>query len=1011
MPNDITFDIEDGPLNITAEIQTAQTLWGTILGTLSTQTDLWSGLSAAALNSDLINVSNALSGITNLINSNSANWDESDQILALSAAILPTVINYLSSETIIFDTVDARNQILSSGIDLFDIFLTEETDNQTLTYEGSSFELSITNGNTVNLSSILESPQSNAIFNSVTGTFYGDGSNLVGVILPEQIAVNTSVQQNSAFWNIAYNTATAYSDISSTFITNTEVQIISSLLTPLSLTNTLTSSLITNIEFANFQTNVANASATLLPISIFQELSSNWESTYTNVQSNSANWDYQGTDLKALSSNWESTYTNVQSNSSNWQDTYTNVQSNSSNWDYQGLDLKALSGNWESTYTNVQSNSANWDYQGLDLKALSGNWESTYTNVQSNSANWDYQGTDLKALSGNWESTYTNVQSNSSNWDYQGLDLKALSGNWQDTYTNVQSNSANWDYQGTDLKALSSNWESTYTNVQSNSSNWQDTYTNVQSNSANWDTAYSISTEYQNSSGSFAPLFHASNHFINGQDPILPSDIGAGWALTFPSSVILLDNNTTLSAGRNIQQRVDSYSEMDFFVTLPVVGIQTGDNITIVANSFSTGSIIIRRRNWSGSGFGPEFSNLITTTGTDKKYTFRLSSPTSASWNFIPVDFHTHVAKDITDLGTAALMPSGTFVQKGPVISSDLTVVGPALLGKTTTGNGNIEQITLSSPLTFLENSLQLLPNVFAPYNTFTTVENSSGNWQDTYTTVQTTSSTFATNSYVNSTFIPLSSKDKQLSLSSTNVVENSAIAVEINSINNSLFNLSPPPTYILPVATLTNFSPSTNVEVGTNINNNLSLGFTQNDAGSATNFNLSKNNVTVAASAIPFIFNVNEIATLGTTTYRNTVTYTDGVIKNNPLLGIPDDRGRVLAGSVFTNSSYTGFYIRFYGSVATLPGNIRNLPLSAFDTNSTTFSFNVNQVTIAIAIPNSKSIQSIITGSFENITTNFTLSSINISDASNTPVSYKLYTYTTSLPLNTTVTVTVTTP
>jgi len=48
-------------------------------------------------------------------------------------------------------------------------------------------------------------------------------------------------------------------------------------------------------------------------------------------------------------------------NSSQWQSTYTTVQNNSATtWNYQGTDLKALSGNWQSTYTTVCANSASW---------------------------------------------------------------------------------------------------------------------------------------------------------------------------------------------------------------------------------------------------------------------------------------------------------------------------------------------------------------------------------------------------------------------------------------------------------------------------------------------------------------------------------------------------------------------------------------------------------------------------------------------------------------------------
>ena len=52
-------------------------------------------------------------------------------------------------------------------------------------------------------------------------------------------------------------------------------------------------------------------------------------------------------------------------NSNNWNSTYSTVQTNSAaNWNYQGTDIKALTGNWQSTYTTVQTNSASWGTGG-----------------------------------------------------------------------------------------------------------------------------------------------------------------------------------------------------------------------------------------------------------------------------------------------------------------------------------------------------------------------------------------------------------------------------------------------------------------------------------------------------------------------------------------------------------------------------------------------------------------------------------------------------------------------
>jgi hypothetical protein len=51
-----------------------------------------------------------------------------------------------------FNAVNAQTRLLSAGTDLFDIFLTSETDSQTLSFDENSKDLSIYSGNTVSLS-------------------------------------------------------------------------------------------------------------------------------------------------------------------------------------------------------------------------------------------------------------------------------------------------------------------------------------------------------------------------------------------------------------------------------------------------------------------------------------------------------------------------------------------------------------------------------------------------------------------------------------------------------------------------------------------------------------------------------------------------------------------------------------------------------------------------------------------------------------------------------------------
>jgi hypothetical protein len=109
-------------------------LWGTIIGVLSAQTDLWAELSAKALSSDIV----------------------------------PTIVSFLSSNLVTVESLNANSQILSGGVDLSDIFITSAEESQTLSYDPLTYDLSISLGNEVNLSSIVISPNANAIFQSLS---------------------------------------------------------------------------------------------------------------------------------------------------------------------------------------------------------------------------------------------------------------------------------------------------------------------------------------------------------------------------------------------------------------------------------------------------------------------------------------------------------------------------------------------------------------------------------------------------------------------------------------------------------------------------------------------------------------------------------------------------------------------------------------------------------------------------------------------------------------------------
>lgn len=376
-------------------------------------------------------------------------------------------------------------------------------------------------------------------------------------------------------------------------------------------------------------------------------LTANWQNTYSTVLANSATtWNYQGSDIRALTAGWvggNDAYTNLIANSAaylsgvdlsflsvsgNWNSVYSNVNANSASWNYQGNDLKSLSSNWESTYTTVLANSASWAIDSTTdtgVRALTSNWQNTYTTVIGNSATWDYQGTDIKALtagwvggndaytnlvsnsaaylsavdlsflsvSANWNSVYTTVNTNSAVlWNYQGNDIKALSGTWQDTYSTVLANSASWAVDSTadtGVRALTSNWESTYTTVSSNSANWQALYTTVQTNSSTWFTTGSADRMV-------ARVYNADTVTLNKGNVVY----------TFGATGDVMSVKRASNVGDETSARTLGFVNE----TIPVGGIGyvviTGqiDKMSLPHQTYSEGDIL-----WLGSALG-SFTNV-----------------------------------------------------------------------------------------------------------------------------------------------------------------------------------------------------------------------------------------------------------------------------------------------------------------------------------------------------------------------------------------------------------------
>jgi hypothetical protein len=256
-----------------------------------------------------------------------------------------------------------------------------------------------------------------------------------------------------------------------------------------------------------------------------QSVSSNYESTYTTVNINSADWTYvaansaSGSNVSGLSSNWENTYTTVNTNSADW----AYVAANSGTGGSGGSDVSDLSGNWENTYNTVQSTSSTWGGGGSG-EAVTKSITQVAHGFSVGDVLYDNAGTWAKAQAdtaikseviGMVSSTTTNAFDLTTHGYVSGLTglsadqmyfldastAGAITATEPSTTGQVSkpvfwsvSTTAGYviNYRGLVIPSPATtggqvpNYDSTYTTVQTNSSDWQTAYTNVQSNSAGW---------------------------------------------------------------------------------------------------------------------------------------------------------------------------------------------------------------------------------------------------------------------------------------------------------------------------------------------------------------------------------------------------------------------------------------------------------------------------------------------------------------------------------------------
>ena len=246
---------------------------------------------------------------------------------------------------------------------------------------------------------------------SATGSYYGDGSKLTGIVAGDTIATNL-VRSNSANWAFAYNVASAYVTVSSTFLTSE----------------------------TDSQTLSFNEGTKELSIS-----NGNFVSLSALVDTSSSGVDME---VRALTGKWDSSYTTVQNNSASWESTPINVILNSDPLKFVFI------GDGSTTSYTVSGTAGSTNASLIEVFVDNVRQEPVISYTLSSEI---VEFTDAPVLSSrivvvtpnNYflqiDEVLTLVQNNSAtNWNYQGTDLKALTGNWENTFTNVQSNSASW---------------------------------------------------------------------------------------------------------------------------------------------------------------------------------------------------------------------------------------------------------------------------------------------------------------------------------------------------------------------------------------------------------------------------------------------------------------------------------------------------------------------------------------------------------------------------------------
>ena len=234
-----------------------------------------------------------------------------------------------------------------------------------------------------------------------------------------------------------------------------------------------------------------------------------------------------------------------------------------------------------------------------------------------------------------------------------------------------------------------------------------------------------------------------------------------------------------------------------------------------------------------------------------------------------------------------------------------------------------------------------------------------------------------------------------------------------VENIVKKLLMKQVPPTYTAPAASITNNSGSSagSYEIGTTVTPKVKAVFTKNDAGDLTSVQFKKNGTNVGTAGTELVYSEDAFVLSATTYYSATISYAEGLIKNDNL-GQPYPTGHITAGSKTTgNYTFTpyrqGYFIGTTNNTTALTSDtVRALAMkknAAYAAGTVKLTVPVGAQRVIIACPaTNKGMTKVLNESALNadVTSTFTKSTLDIEGAAGyEAISYNVWTFIPDVP------------